>query len=138
MGHTMSLKMAPVDRSYMTFRTTLYMQLYVAIYKRCSWIYNKVNFLVTSHKVKSPKKLLKNPYGNTSSSPPGLPLSLPSVSCKPGQFHFQYGRTTPTFHSDKGGSFSSYSHEPWKTSFFSRQPVCVEQLTVITETHRQS
>ena len=126
MGHTMSLKMAPVDRSYMTFRTTLYMQLYVAIYKRCSWIYNKSIFLSPhirlSHR--------KNSYGNTSSSPPGLPLSLPSVSCKPGQFHFQYGRTTPTFHSDKGGSFSPYSHEPWKTSCFSRQPVCVEQLTV--------
>ena len=32
--------------------------------------------------------------------------------------------------------FSTYTHEPWKTSLLSCWPVCVEQPTVITETHR--
>jgi len=42
--------------------------------------------------------------------------------------HVRCGRTTPTFHSDKGSSFSSYSHILWKTSVFNHPPVCVEQL----------
>jgi len=38
---------------------------------------------------------------------------------QPSQFHVRCGSTRPTFQVYKGGSFSSYSHEPWKTSLFS-------------------
>jgi len=50
---------------------------------------------------------------------PGLPSSLSSVSLNLVSFMSDAaGQRLYTFHSDKGGSLSSYSHERWKTIVF--------------------